>query len=85
MIDGGQSQRWLEDEVPSKKPRVRELRIKKKRLVSTKLKDGSRLNYIGQGMCGGKVFGCCECSVKFCYFFIDRRQALAAHCYGRRC
>lgn len=22
MIDGGQSQRWLEDEVPSKKPRV---------------------------------------------------------------
>lgn len=25
MIDGGQSQRWLEDEVSSKKPRVSEL------------------------------------------------------------
>lgn len=68
MIDGGQSQRWLEDEVPSKKPRVRELRMKKKRMVPIKLKDESRLNYIGQGMWGGKVCGCCECSHKFCYF-----------------
>lgn len=50
MIDGGQSQRWLDDEVPSKKPRVRELRIKKERMVPIKLKDESRLNYIGQGM-----------------------------------
>ncbi len=28
MIDGGQGQRWLEDEVPSKKPRVSKSREK---------------------------------------------------------
>jgi len=44
MMDGVQSQRWLDDEVSLKKPRVSELRERKNSGSKRKLMDWSSLN-----------------------------------------